>query len=222
MRRILAALRRGGWAAAARTVKARLNDGRFERRLGVRTAGLVPIETLLVDWDGCHDYFPTAVDELGAVLAWLEPGPDDVFLDIGAGMGRAMIIAATFPFRRIQGLEISPELCDLARANFALCASTLSCEDLRVLEGDAAALPIPDDVTVIYLYNPFHGDRLRRLFENIAASLRAAPRSLHVLYNNPRHFEAIEHDLAWLERVHEMSGEYPWRIYRAQSSPGSP
>ncbi len=37
------------------------------------------------------------------------------FLDLGCGKGRALIVAAEFPFRAITGVELSPALAAIAR-----------------------------------------------------------------------------------------------------------
>lgn len=217
MRRIVAAWRRGGPARAIRTAWGRWNDHRVERRSGADTAGLIPIETLIEDWRGCHDYFPTCYAELETVLGGLAPGSDDVFVDIGAGKGRALAIAARFPFARIVGVEISPSLCASARDLVARSGAGFACRNIEIVEADAGAFAIPDDSTFLYLYNPFHGARLESLFEAIAESLAARPRRLTILYNNPSHFEPMEPLYPWLSRVRVIELEYRWIVYSAGS-----
>jgi SAM-dependent methyltransferase len=223
MRRIVAAWRRGGWRRATQTLLSRWADLRAERRAGTDTSGLIPIETLMADWDGCHDYFPTAYRELDAVLRWLRPGPGDVFLDLGAGKGRALMIAAAFPFRRLVGVEISPALCAEAERNLAALSARQPCPPVEMVAADAAGFAIPDDATLLYLYNPFHGSRLETVFRAIAASLEAAPREIAIVYNNPVHFEKIEHLFPWLRRARVLEMEYRWIVYRAGAAvPGRP
>src|SRR4029079_18462186 len=43
----------------------------------------------------------------------------DVALDLGSGKGGAMATMAQYPFRRVDGVEIAPELVDAARKNLA-------------------------------------------------------------------------------------------------------
>jgi SAM-dependent methyltransferase len=221
MRRIVAAWRRGGWRRAGRTLLSRWTDLAAERRAGTDTKGLIPIETLMADWEGCHDYFPTAYRELDTVLRWLRPGPEDVFVDLGAGKGRALTIAAAYPFRRLVGVEIAPDLCAEAERNLQAFAARRACPPVEMAAADAAEFAIPDDATIIYLYNPFHGPRLETVFRNIAASLEAAPRALTIVYNNPAHFEKIEHKFPWLRRARVLEMEYRWIVYRAGPA-GSP
>jgi SAM-dependent methyltransferase len=58
---------------------------------------------------------------LGPALAALPIKHEEfTFVDIGCGKGRALFIAAEFPFRRIVGAELAVELAQIARANVAL------------------------------------------------------------------------------------------------------
>jgi len=59
------------------------------------------------------------------------------FIDIGSGKGRALLMAAEYPFRRIVGVELLPELHAIARENIAKCADRrveLLCTDARDYE----------------------------------------------------------------------------------------
>jgi len=217
MWRIVAAWRRGGARTAARTAVGRLNDWLTDRWTGVSTSGLVPIETLIDDWNGCHDYFPSCYAELRSVLASFSWDSQDVFVDIGAGKGRALLVAGEYPFRSVIGVEISPTLCQTARSNLARNSSKLACRDVQVIEADASEWPIPDTATIFYLYNPMKGERLTRLFAAIAASLASAPRTLWIVYNNPFHFEPLEPHYSWLKREAVHNFEYRWIVYRAGS-----
>lgn len=219
MRRIFTAWWRNGSRGAWHALRSRLTDWRIERSSGLRTGGLIAIETLVNDWHGCHDYFPTGYAELRAVLATLDCRPDDMFIDIGAGKGRALLVAAERPFGAVVGVEISSALCVDARANVARYGGGLACRDIRVVEVDAAEWPIPHEATLIYLYNPFHGARLERLFDAIGASLDAAPRALRIVFHNPRHFEPIEGNYPWLRREAVYALEYRWIVYSV-GSPG--
>src|SRR6185295_14589464 len=99
-----------------------------------------------------------------------------VFLDYGAGMGRAMILAATYPFRRVLGVDIVPELTAIARENFERCRAKLRCQDLVITTSDATQYQIPSDVTVIYIANAFNGGVLATVLRNIRALAAAAPK----------------------------------------------
>lgn len=109
-------------------------------------------------------------------------GKDDVLLDVGAGLGLAMLtFHHLLPCKRLHGVEASPQLFNVCRANLELVGS----ERLGVELGDATKFEIPDDVTFIYMYNSFQ-DRIgcvaeeqhARFIAQLQASVRRSPRKL--------------------------------------------
>ena len=87
----------------------------------------------------------------------VRPRQEDAFLDYGSGMGRVLVVAGTFPFRRVIGVELSPQLAQIASENVKLARKKMKCCDIQVVVADAAAYEVPADVTFIFFYNPFHG-----------------------------------------------------------------
>jgi hypothetical protein len=60
-----------------------------------------------------------------------------------------------------------------------------------VVRADATTYRVPDDVTVVFLYNPFRGDVLQAALTRVLESFDRAPRRLRVVYANPRDHELI-------------------------------
>ena len=105
---------------------------------------------------------------------------DFSFVDIGCGKGRALFIAAEFPFRRLFGVEIAGELCDVARANVALKQSWQ--ERISIVNQDATRFVFPDGPLILYLYHPFLTPVLRRFLKNLQRELRGSPRATYLVY----------------------------------------
>jgi SAM-dependent methyltransferase len=129
---------RRAWAKGARPAAAvivdRARDAWHDCRLGIWTAGLIPIETLVEVWEGCHDYAPTSFRAFRAFMQSVPVEPDrDVFVDVGCGKGRVLVMAAQFPFRRVIGVEVSPTLAAAAAANVARVRRR--CDDVTVWTG---------------------------------------------------------------------------------------
>lgn len=125
------------------------------------------------------------------VLRWLLPRahvrPGDVLVEYGCGKGRVLLDAARrYPFARVVGVELDPTL---AAAATHLLRRFGPFDHLDVTVADAAAWPLPDDATHVYLYNPFGGETFAAALGHIVASLDRAPRPLRLLYLNP-----VEHD----------------------------
>lgn len=111
----------------------------------------------------------------------------DVFLDLGSGRGRVVChVARRYPVQRVIGVEVSTALVQVARANAAAVASRLRAPVVDVVLCDAATYQIPDDVTHIYMYNPFTGRTFDQVIANIIDSLDRRMRPMTLIYVNPR------------------------------------
>ena len=108
------------------------------------------------------------------------------FIDLGSGKGRAIMLSAAYPFRRIIGVEFAAELHRAAEANIAAFARNRS-PDLRLqlVHADAADYEIPNEPLILYLFNPFSSIVVRRVAERAIASWRASPRPIFILYMFP-------------------------------------
>ncbi|MCW3017742.1 MAG: hypothetical protein JWN10_50, partial [Solirubrobacterales bacterium] len=112
-------------------------------------------------------------------------GREDVLLDYGAGKGRVLLAAARFPFGRIVGLELNEADAEIARANAGIAAPRRRCPQIEVVVADARVWPVPDDVTYIYLFNPFWGETFVEMLDRVLESLDRRPRQLTIIYANP-------------------------------------
>lgn len=206
---------------------------RFEWILGVDTAGRIPLEDLGVAGPGRENYSPVSWPALRRALPRGELGPDDVFLDLGAGKGRMLLIAARRPIRRAIGVEISPELADVARANLRRAASHLPCSKADVVTADAACYRVPDDVSVVHIFNPFSGPVLTAAIDRVLESIDRAPRAVRLVYSNPRedgHESILGSGRARLVRqaqpltvLGSALGDMPVRVYLLGPAPlGAP
>jgi SAM-dependent methyltransferase len=108
------------------------------------------------------------------------------FIDIGSGKGRALLMAADYPFQRILGIELLPELNRAAQENISKYKSdSQHCFTIDCLLGDACAFAFPAEPTVLYLFNPLRESALLTMIRNLEDSLREHPRPVFVLYHNP-------------------------------------
>lgn len=108
------------------------------------------------------------------------------FVDLGSGKGRALLLASDYPFRRIVGVELLPELHAIARANVGKYASQhQQCREFELQCGDARDYLLPPTPLVIFLFEPFPEDILRDVIARIERSLRQVPRNMFLIYQNP-------------------------------------
>ena len=92
-----------------------------------------------------------------------------------------MATLARYPFRRVDGVEISPALVDVARRNLA----KLGLRQCHVFLGDATTFHDLDDYSVVFLFHPFSEVVFEEVLSNLCASLGRRPRRLRIVYSNP-------------------------------------
>lgn len=193
--------RQHGLRGLLRALADRLYIRWFEWRLGIRSEIVISLEELGIKGPGCHYYSPTDYRSFLKVLDALDIHPgEDVFLDFGSGLGRAVILAGTRSFRKIIGVEIAPQLNEVARQNIRSALPRLKCRDIELITSDATVFNVPGDVTVIYLFNPFDGEVLGRVLANIRKSLAQEARRLRIVCKVPERstFEEEIRRQSWL------------------------
>jgi SAM-dependent methyltransferase len=159
-------------------------------------------------------YEPTPVGDLDALLAHVPFAFEGAaFVDVGSGMGRAVLLAARHPFRQVVGIEISPALHEIARDNLARAPQAeRRCRDVRLVRADAATYRFPRGDLVAYLYNPFDADVLATVLAALAASER---RNLALLYHTPVHRDVIERHPAFTLLAEEPMGVVFQKVRRS-------
>lgn len=157
----------------------------FERRYGVQTSGKVMLDKFgLAGADRVY-YSPANWRTLRRSLRRQETTDSDVFIDLGSGMGRMVLEAARYPFRRVIGVELAKQLNDIARSNLDNTRLRLRCEQIELVQSDVLDYEIPSDVTIVFMNNPFRGTVFATVIENLIASVDRHPRPVRLIYGNP-------------------------------------
>lgn len=132
------------------------------------------------------------------------------FIDIGSGKGRVLLMAADYPFQRILGIELLPELHRVAKENLAKYKSdSQQCFTIDCIQGDASELIFPAEPTVLYLFNPLPESALAKMITNLEQSLRRHPRPVFLLYHNP----LLESVLTRCVVLEKIGGTHQYSIY---------
>jgi predicted RNA methylase len=189
-------------------VSGRRAGQRFDAEHGVTTEALVFLGELDPEAIGdaleyATHYEPTPVAQAKALLAASPLRPQTTtFVDLGAGMGRVVLLAARRPFRAVIGVEISPALVEIARENVAAARDPLRVvRDVKIVRSDAASYALPRGDLVVYLYNPFRGP----VFDAVLARLLdAGDRSdVVVLYHTAVEQQSVDASGAF-ERIADL------------------
>ncbi len=178
----------------------------FDTQYGTDTSGLLPGNEIAFGTGFAAEeltaYYGVAPSILrGVIDVWLNQcAPQQaieqtVFLDVGAGKGRAVLLASQYPFLQVEGIELNPHLADVARANVARWSNHPQSDALAPIvlrEGDATRLPLPAAPTLAYLFHPFEIGLLRRFMRHVTASVKAQPRPFDLVYVNAEHDSLLD------------------------------
>jgi SAM-dependent methyltransferase len=156
-------------------------------------------------------YQPSDPALLRETLANLEIDYSEfIFIDLGSGKGRALLLASEYPFQRIIGVELLPEFHRIALENVAKYRSAnQKCFAIECYCADTEAYSFPRTPLVLYLFNPLPEMSLRRVIARLEESLREHPRPAYVLYLNPM----LEHVLAE-SSLQRVSSSLQCAVYR--------
>ena len=157
-------------------------DAIWDARLRVNTFGYKPA----VGERGAPDfrvhYTPAPYRKVFKLLQHIDVGEDDIFVDYGCGLGRAVLAASWLGAKRAIGVDIDPQLISRARINRR--KSRLRHADIAFVCTPAESYD-PKDVTAIYMFHPFGPGTMAKVVERLVMSLDAAPRKVRIAYENP-------------------------------------
>jgi hypothetical protein len=145
----------------------------------------------------------------GAIERWrlsglTHPVDEYTFIDFGCGKGRAVLLASEVGFREVVGVELNTGLARSARANVEVWMEAGKARSpIRILCGDALELEWPEGPCLVYLYNPFGEQVMRRLAKKIRMRFADRQRDLELMYQKPEHAAAFEDgfELVWCETI---------------------
>ncbi len=123
--------------------------------------------------------------------------PDgSVFVDIGCGKGKALLIAAEYPFiRKVVGVELAESLCRVSEANIEIARARLGFDKpAEVIHGDAVAIDYSGGENIFFLNNPFDAEFMKIFIDKMEESARRQPRKIWMLYGNPAYANTIAQD----------------------------
>lgn len=127
-------------------------------------------------------------------------------------------MAARLPFREVIGLDLSARMCAAAQENIDRASARLRCPTIRIVQRNAAEFDVPDEVCIIYFYNPFLGSILAAVLDRIEQSLRRRGRKITVIYFNDYEFSRHARDRNWIKKLREFpfGGYHTCCIYQCQ------
>lgn len=179
----------------------------FDQVHGTDTSGLVPASDLVTGHPNDEHvtaYYAVAPSILRSLVErWKETPPahpitDYTFLDMGAGKGRAVLLASEFPFREVIGVELNPAMAVIAAANANRWRKAHTSDPtaeavapVRIVEADALEFPLPATPAVLFLFHPFEDPVLTQVLRRIEGAFIGRAGDLDILYVNAEHGNVI-------------------------------
>ena len=162
-----------------------------------------------------HFYVPTTASVIYEILGSLPVQPNkSVFVDMGSGKGRALLVASEFPFAKIVGLELMENLHRIAEKNVArFKPASQKCREIDLKCIDVLDYSYGDEPVVLFLFDPFGREILQHVIANLEASLKASPREAYVVYVYPQYEDLLQQSSV-LHKVRVGGPKWrPWSQY---------
>src|SRR5579863_5868069 len=165
----------------------------FDLELGVDTSAMAPLWGLDISSPNSKFGIRYQTMDPSKFLAYLRGVPVETreftFIDLGCGKGRTLILAAREGFKRVVGVEFSPQLAAIARRNISHVGVSA-----EIIECDASRYQFPDGNLLIYMYHPFGSPVLDAVIRNLTHWSERCEGTAFVVYANPachEHFESV-------------------------------
>jgi SAM-dependent methyltransferase len=195
----------------------------FDMRYGTDTAAVLRLEKLNVVGENKKfggPYMPTRSRPFRKLMDAQDFPPGSVFVDLGCGKGKVVLMATEYEFKRIVGVEFSPELVSIAKQNVArFWAKKRLKIGYEVILGDVAKYAIKEDENIFFLYNSFGRPILESFLKNLDASLRAKPREAFLIYNNPVCRALVDEQPLFSSCREYVIDDYQFVVYRTDATP---
>jgi len=148
----------------------------------------------------------TSVDFLKQLLTDLEscvdaPLKKELFVDYGSGKGAALIHAKKLGFKKAIGVEFAKELHEQAQSNI----EKLNLKEVESIYADATTYTLPNNISLIYFFNPFDELVMRKVIANILEQKEQFENEVYVIYGNAS-CNVLKENLTLLKEVKYPSG----------------
>ncbi|MCK0108690.1 methyltransferase domain-containing protein [Flavobacteriaceae bacterium S0825] len=138
-------------------------------------------------------YQATKVLPLKTLFKKLNLKEDQVFIDIGSGKGRVLLLASELGFKEVRGIEFSSTLCSISEKNIKKYKKKVNTKsNFEIINLDASQYQYKDNETVFFMYNPFDEFILEKVLKNITVSIENNKREVLIIYVNPVHRHFLE------------------------------
>jgi len=151
------------------------------------------------------------------IMTHFDITPGDAIVDYGCGKGGVLISLSKYPFSKITGVEIAPDLVAIAQENIRI----LKIMNIEIHCCDASEFKQLHEYNYFYFFDPFPCVVMKGVLHNIAQSIQMHPRKVTIIYLNPSCHDLIETGKIFL-KVRELPHfEHKCFIYSNETTFGT-
>ncbi|MBF0099099.1 MAG: class I SAM-dependent methyltransferase [Magnetococcales bacterium] len=202
---------------------ARLSAWWFDLRHGVTTRTLIPPEymTMSAEQRGqASRHQPVEQSLFEHIMSHLPPmfWSEYLFVDMGAGLGKAMLLAARYPWQEIIGVELAPELCTVLERNLIRYRDRHpEMPPWRIVNCDASVFEFPDTPLIVFFFDPFRDIVFTSMMTNLTRRVYRTDAPVWIMYVNP--VEDLAIPIESFVRIagqagENISGKTGWQLYQ--------
>jgi hypothetical protein len=149
--------------------KGQIDREPFDEIFGVQTSGVVWMTNFKSENSSRGvRYEPCSPSKCRWAMEQAGINPKEfTFIDVGSGKGRPLIIASQHNFTELIGVEHSPKLCDIARANMKKLDISA-----QIICQDASNFHFPKKEIFAFFYHPFDAIVLAKVLANLRSHRR--------------------------------------------------
>lgn len=178
----------------------RLHDLFWDMRLNINTRGRIEQRDYPSFQRDSNAVDSSAYNILNKIFKKITIQKTDILADYGCGKGRVVCVASRLPFKKVYGIELHPDVAEVAKLNSEKVRKRQESIEIivkNVLEFDCA------NVTVFFFFNPFGEKTMREVLNLIHTSLLKNPRHIQIIYFNPEQAPLLD-GCNWLIKREEL------------------
>lgn len=165
---------------------------RFESKFGLQTSFVIKQGDLGFSDRALQEkaarYRPVSPRRVSRAVSYLKRDhlngilDETTFVDYGSGAGRALIIASEQGFKKIVGVELSPELVSISKENINHYLERQDVQaEIKTIQADARTYTPPRTSVVAFFFDPFGHDIFDIVIQNLKGRDGLGSKKLYII-----------------------------------------